>query len=91
MAFQECPRGSEGRRPPGERLPYDFVGERMEEYVAKRQAKCAMVFGLGAYATIKLGHRACPKSLLCMLDLLQIMFTLAPKWHSQRPLARGSV
>ena len=50
----------------------------MEEYVAKRLAKGAMVFGFGSYATIKLTHSACPKSLLCMLDLLELMFTLAP-------------
>ena len=35
-----------------------------------------MVFG--SYATSKLAHSACPKSLLRMFDLLQLMFTLAP-------------
>ena len=37
-----------------------------------------MVFGIGSFATIKLGHSACPKSWLCILYLLQLMFTLAP-------------
>ena len=50
----------------------------MEEYVAKRLAKGAVAFGFGSYVTTTLGHSACPKSLLCMLDLLQLMFTLAP-------------
>ena len=50
----------------------------MEEYVVKRLAKGAVVFGFGSYATMKLEHSACPKSWLCMLDLLQLMFTLAP-------------
>ena len=45
--------------------------------MAKRLAKGAVVFGFGSYATIKLGHSACPKSLLGMLGLLQLMFTLA--------------
>ena len=78
MALEEWPRGSKGRRPPSEHLAYDSVGACMEEYVAKRLAKGAVVFGFGSYATMKLGHSACPKSLLCMIDLLQLMFTLAP-------------
>jgi hypothetical protein len=53
MPLEEWPRGSKGRRPPGKLLAYDSVGECMEEYVAKRLAKGAMVFGFGAYETIK--------------------------------------
>ena len=46
--------------------------------MAKRLAQGAVVFGCGSYASLNLTHSACPKSLLCMLDLLQLMFTLAP-------------
>ena len=46
--------------------------------MAKRLAKGVVVFGFGSYATIELAHSECPTSLLCMLDLLQLMFTLAP-------------
>ena len=78
MALEECPRGNKGRRPPSEHLPYDSLGESMEEYVAKRLAQGAVVFGFCSYATMTLGHSECPKSLLGMLGLLQLMFTLAP-------------
>ena len=78
MALEEWPRGNKGRRPSCKLLAYDSLGHCVEEYVAKRLAKGAVVFGLGSYATIKLTHSACPKSLLCMLYLLQLMFTLAP-------------
>ena len=70
MALEEWRGGSKGRRAPGELLAYGSVGECMEEYVAKRLAKGAVVFGFVPYALINLGHSACPKSLLCMHDLL---------------------
>ena len=50
----------------------------MEEYVVKRLAQGAVVFGFGSYASLKLAHSACPKSLLCMLAVLKLMFSLAP-------------
>ena len=50
------------------------MGESTEEYVAKRLAQGAVVFGFGSYATMKLGHSACPKSLLGMLGLLQLIW-----------------
>ena len=78
MALEAWPRGNKGRRPPNEHLAYDSVGECMEEYVAKRLAKGAVVFGFGSSATMHLGHNACPMYLLCMPDLLQVMFTFPP-------------
>ena len=78
MAEDVGPRASKGKRPPGEHLPFDSLAGYLEEYVAKQLAKNALVFGLGSYATIKLGHSACPKSLLGMCVLLKLMFTLAP-------------
>jgi hypothetical protein len=50
----------------------------MEEFVASQMAKGAVVFAVGSYASIKSGHSACPKSLLGMLVLLKLMFTMAP-------------
>ena len=78
MALEDGPRGQKGRRPPGEHLPIDSLGEVMEEIVASQIAKGAVVFALGSHASINLGHSACPKSLLGMLGLLKLMFTMAP-------------
>ena len=50
----------------------------MEEYVTSQMAKGEVVFGLGSYATLKLGHSACPRSMLGMIVLLKLMFKLAP-------------
>ena len=60
MAQGSATRGNKGRRPPGESLPLDSLGESMAEYVTKQLGKGAVVFNLGSYATIKLGHSACP-------------------------------
>ena len=43
--MEEWARGNKGRRPPSKLVADDSVGECMEEYVAKRLAKGAVVFG----------------------------------------------
>jgi hypothetical protein len=50
----------------------------MAECVTKQLGKGAVALHLGSYATIKLGHSACPKSLLGMRGLLQLWLSLAP-------------
>jgi hypothetical protein len=77
MALVDGPRGQKGRRPACEHLPIDSVAQVMEEYVANQMAKGEVVFAFGSFATINLGHSACPKSLLGMLVLLKLMFTMA--------------
>jgi hypothetical protein len=78
MALKEGPRGQKGWRRVCEHLPIDSLAQVMEEYVASQMAKGEVVFALGSYATLKLGHSACPKSMLGRLVLLKLIFNLAP-------------
>ena len=77
MALKDGPRGQKGGRRVCEHLPIDSLAQVMEEYVASQMANGEVVFALGSYATLKLGHSACPKSMLGMLVLLKLMFTIA--------------
>jgi len=78
MALKDGPRGQKGGRRVCEHLPIDSLAQVMEEYVASQMAKGEVVFALGSYATLKLGHSACPRSMLGMIVLLKLMFKLAP-------------
>ena len=78
MSQDSAARGNTGRRPPSESLPLDSLGESMAEYVTKQLGKGAAVLNLGSYATIKLGHNACPKSLLGMLGFAPVLVLLGP-------------
>ena len=91
MALEEWPRGSKGNKPPSKLLAYDSVGECVEEYVANRLAKGAMVFGFGSYATIKIGPQCMSKVIVVHVRFAPTHVHLGPQLHYQLPLARGSV